>query len=57
MYLGPETLMPLASAFAAITGLLLMFWRRTATAVRSAYKFLTTRMSRLFAGTTRRSAI
>jgi len=57
MYLGPETLMPLASAFAAITGLLLMFWRRTTTAVRSVYKFFTTRMSRLFAGTTRRSAI
>ena len=50
MYLGPETLMPLASAFAAITGLLLMFWRRTVTVVRSILKFFSSRMSRLFAG-------
>jgi hypothetical protein len=28
MYLGPDTLMPLASAIAAVAGVLLMFWRR-----------------------------
>lgn len=28
LYFGPETYMPLASAFAAIAGILLMFWRR-----------------------------
>lgn len=35
MYVGPETMMPVASAFAAATGLALMFWRRVAGAVRS----------------------
>ena len=29
MYIGPETLMPLASILAAITGFLMLFWRRT----------------------------
>ena len=29
MYIGPETLMPVASAFAAVVGVALMFWRRT----------------------------
>lgn len=28
MYFGPETMMPLASAAAAIGGVLLLFWRR-----------------------------
>jgi hypothetical protein len=35
MYLGPETLMPLASALAAIAGVVLMFWRRTVLFVRA----------------------
>lgn len=34
MYIGPDTLMPVASALAAIAGVLLMFWRRTVGAVR-----------------------
>ena len=34
MYIGPETLMPLASILAAITGVLMLFWRRTVGAVR-----------------------
>lgn len=34
MYIGPDTLMPLASALAAIVGVLLMFWRRTVAFVR-----------------------
>lgn len=29
LYLGPEVMMPLMSALAAILGFLLMFWRRT----------------------------
>lgn len=29
MYIGPETLMPLASILAAVTGFLMLFWRRT----------------------------
>ena len=28
MYFGPETMMPLASAAAAIGGILLLFWHR-----------------------------
>ncbi len=28
MYIGPETLMPLASVLAAVIGFLMMFWRR-----------------------------
>ncbi len=35
MYIGPETLMPLASILAAITGVLMLFWRRTVGAVRA----------------------
>ncbi len=41
MYIGPDTLMPLASAFAAIAGVVMMFWRRLVEAV----KFLTQRLS------------
>jgi hypothetical protein len=29
LYIGPDVLMPLASALAAIVGFLLMFWKRT----------------------------
>ena len=28
MYIGPDTLMPLASVFAAVAGFVMMFWRR-----------------------------
>jgi hypothetical protein len=28
LYIGPETILPLASALAAIGGVLLMFWQR-----------------------------
>lgn len=45
MYIGPETLMPVASALAAIAGILLMFWRRTTSFVRSQFQ----RVMRLFA--------
>lgn len=34
MYIGPDTLMPIASAFAALAGFVLMFWRRLVGAVR-----------------------
>ena len=34
MYIGPDSLMPIASAFAAIAGFLLMFWRRVVGAFR-----------------------
>lgn len=37
-YLGPETLMPLASILAAIAGFFLMFWRLIRKFVRKTYR-------------------
>ena len=37
-YLGPETLMPLASLLAAIAGFFLIFWRLIARLVKTAYR-------------------
>ena len=34
MYIGPDTLMPVASALAAVGGVLLMFWRKVIGAVK-----------------------
>ena len=34
MYIGPDSLMPVASAIAGLAGLLLMFWRRLVGVVR-----------------------
>lgn len=34
MYIGPDVLMPVASAIAAVTGVVLMFWRRIVGSVR-----------------------
>lgn len=45
MYLGPDTLMPLASAFAAVAGVVLMFWRRMITFMRARMA----KLARLFA--------
>jgi hypothetical protein len=45
MYIGPDTLMPLASALAAVVGFLLMFWRKTVAVVRMGLS----RIGRLFA--------
>lgn len=39
MYIGPDALMPLASALAAVAGFLLMFWKR----VVGAFKYLFSR--------------
>ncbi|MBK8248065.1 MAG: hypothetical protein IPK85_11780 [Gemmatimonadetes bacterium] len=44
MYIGPDALMPLASAFAAVVGFLLMFWRRVVAAVQ----FVFSRISGMF---------
>ena len=46
MYLGPETLMPIASALAAVLGALLIFWRRTVEVVRHTFQALTAKLSR-----------
>lgn len=49
MYIGPETIMPLASAAAAVAGVVLMFWRRVVGVVRSSYQAITRTFSRIFA--------
>jgi len=36
MYVGPETVLPLSSAIAAIAGIAVMFWHRTVAIVRGA---------------------
>ncbi len=43
MYIGPETLMPLASVLAAITGIVLMFWRKVAGFVRNTVQYIGTK--------------
>ena len=45
MYVGPDMLLPLASALAAVTGLILLFWRKTVGFVRSAVQLLTSKFS------------
>jgi len=40
MYIGPETIMPLASALAAIGGALLLFWQRVVGYARSAGRLI-----------------
>ncbi|MBC7789980.1 MAG: hypothetical protein H7Z74_08535 [Anaerolineae bacterium] len=47
MYIGPDTLMPVASALAAIAGVLLMFWRRTVGMLRLGAQLLGQRISKL----------
>jgi hypothetical protein len=34
LYVGPDQIMPLASAAAAVGGVLMVFWRQTKSAVR-----------------------
>jgi hypothetical protein len=34
MYIGPDALMPAASALTAVVGIVLMFWRRVVSALR-----------------------
>jgi|GEM_PF-1521357 len=48
MYVGPETLMPLASAFAAVAGVALMFWRRTVALFKATFGFFARLGSRVF---------
>ncbi len=43
LYLGPETLVPVASALAAIGGFLLMTWRRVVGVFRGAVRLVTGR--------------
>ena len=39
LYIGPDVLMPVASAIAAVAGFLLMFWHRTVAFVSSLIRF------------------
>lgn len=48
MYIGPETLMPLASVLAAITGVLMLFWRKTVEMFRTSVQFVSRTFGRLF---------
>ena len=43
LYLGPDTLMPVASVFAAVAGFILMFWRKLVGALKSVLHRLTGR--------------
>lgn len=45
MYVGPDVLLPLASALAAILGVILMFWRKAVGFVRSAVQLLASKFS------------
>jgi hypothetical protein len=38
LYIGPETMLPLVSALAAIGGVLLMFWQRFVSIVRRLWR-------------------
>ena len=38
LYIGPETMLPLASALAAIGGVLLIFWQRLVGLVRKLWR-------------------
>jgi hypothetical protein len=40
LYIGPETMLPLASALAAILGVLLMFWQRFVGLLRKFWRML-----------------
>jgi len=46
LYIGPDALMPLASAVAAAFGMALMFWRRIMTAARVSLRAIGRRLSR-----------
>jgi hypothetical protein len=47
LYMGPDTMMPLASALAAIIGTLLMFWHKFVGIVRRAYRGITLKIREL----------
>jgi len=38
MYVGPDVIMPLASAAAAIAGVVLLFWRKIVNVTRSVWQ-------------------
>jgi hypothetical protein len=40
LYIGPETILPLTSALAAVVGVLLMFWQRFVGIVRWVWRLV-----------------
>jgi hypothetical protein len=46
LYLGPETMMPVASALAGIIGAVLMFWQRLVRWMRKLVRYLKTKTGR-----------
>ena len=48
MYIGPETLMPLASVLAALAGALLLFWRRAVGVARAGVQHVSRTWAKLF---------
>jgi hypothetical protein len=40
LYIGPETILPLTSAIAAVFGFLLMFWQRFLALVQKVWRFI-----------------
>ena len=47
MYLGPDTAMPLATAFAAVVGVAVLFWHKTVAAAKGIARFVGKQVSRL----------
>jgi hypothetical protein len=45
LYIGPETMLPLTSALAAIVGVLLIFWQRALGLARKVLRFFTKKLS------------
>jgi hypothetical protein len=46
MYLGPESIMPIASVLAAIIGVILILWRYLIGIIKRAYKYLYHKITR-----------
>jgi hypothetical protein len=43
LYIGPETILPLTSALAAVVGVLLMFWQRFLALVQKIWRLIVRR--------------
>ncbi len=48
MYIGPETLMPLASILAAVTGFVMLFWKKTVGLAKAGVGLVSRTFGRLF---------
>lgn len=46
-YLGPDTAMPLASAFAALVGIAVLFWHKTVAGIKGIARLVGRQISRL----------